>query len=294
MINFHSLQQVIDEASERHCSIAELAIEYECDNNLCSVTYIRDTMAQALKVMRHSRSLGLQRQEKSFSGLTGAEAYQLMQKADTKHMLIGEIGRTALAGALAVAQMNAAMGKVVATPTAGSCGILPGALLAVADAYNYDEDLIITALLTAAGVGLPIAYQAYIAGASGGCQAECGTASAMTAAAIVEMLGGSPEQAGHAAALAIKSIMGLVCDPVAGLVEIPCIKRNGFGAVQALTAAELALAGIKSSIPIDEVILAMKEVGDNLPACYKETAKGGLATTPTGLLLKDQVFKPQS
>ena len=292
-ITFLSLRQAIDEATERNCQLADIALEYELENSEASAEEILGALNRALYVMRQSRSQGLERQEPSFSGLTGAEAFRLnaaVSQDNTQGALLGSVAHSALAGALAIAQMNAAMGKIVATPTAGSCGILPGALLAVAEARNLDDSLIVRALLTASGIGLTIAKQASIAGASGGCQAECGSASAMAAGAIVELLGGTPEQAGHAAALAIKSVLGLICDPVAGLVEIPCVKRNGFGAVQALVAAELALANIPSAIPIDEVIDVMREVGQNMPACYRETAEGGLATTPTGLMMRMQLY----
>lgn len=289
-LNFASLQQAIDAAEERGCRLSDIALEYEAENSERSPDEILSDLSRALHVMRQSRELGLERQETSFSGLTGGEAYRLTHDLPPQHGLLGDLARKALAGALAVSQMNAAMGKIVATPTAGSCGILPGALLAVADYKECSDAELIQALLTASAVGLTIAKQASIAGASGGCQAECGSASAMAAAALVELLGGTPSQAGHAAALAIKAIMGQICDPVAGLVEIPCIKRNGFGAVQSLVAAEMALAGITSAIPIDEVIDVMREVGRNMPSCYRETAQGGLATSPTGLQMKQQLF----
>lgn len=182
------------------------------------------------------------------------------------------------------------MGRIVAAPTAGSCGILPAALLTIAEERNIPDKDVVMALFTASAVGLVIANKASIAGAEGGCQAECGAASAMAAAAIVEMCGGTPEMCEHACAIALKNILGLVCDPVAGLVEIPCIKRNAGGVANALVAAELALAGIGSAIPADEVILTMKKIGDIMSPALKETAEGGLACTPTGKLLCEKVF----
>ncbi|NLA58510.1 MAG: L-serine ammonia-lyase, iron-sulfur-dependent, subunit alpha, partial [Firmicutes bacterium] len=192
---------------------------------------------------------------------------------------------------LAVAEINASMGRIVAAPTAGSCGILPAALLTVMEEKNIPEDRVILGLFTAGGIGLVISKQATIAGAQGGCQAECGSAAAMAAAAIVEMVQGSPQQAAHACAIALKNVLGLVCDPVAGLVEVPCIKRNAMGVANALVAADLALAGIKSVIPADEVIEAMRSVGSSMPGALKETAEGGLATTPTGKQLAKELSR---
>ena len=195
----------------------------------------------------------------------------------------------ALYRALAVSELNAAMGRVVAAPTAGSCGILPAAVLTMQEKGCSERDCVM-ALFTASAVGMVITANASVAGAQGGCQAECGSAAAMAAAAIVELAGGSPRQAAHAVAIALKNILGLVCDPVAGLVEIPCIKRNASGVAGAFVAAELALAGIESAIPADEVIVAMKKVGDAMSPALKETAEGGLAATPTARRLYEQVF----
>ena len=197
-----------------------------------------------------------------------------------------------MARAIAVSEYNAAMGKVVAAPTAGSCGILPGTIVSMLEEGLCDERAAVMALFTAGAIGMVIAQQASIAGAQGGCQAECGSASAMAAAALVELCGGTPAQSAHACAMAIKNQLGLVCDPVAGLVEIPCIKRNVSGIAIAFTAAEMALAGIESKIPADECIQAMRAVGDSMPCALKETAQGGLATTPTGIELKRRVFGP--
>ena len=182
---------------------------------------------------------------------------------------------------IAVAEGNVAMGRIVAAPTAGSCGILPAVLLSVGERLNSSQDDLVRALFTAAGFGIVIAKKAGISGAVGGCQAECGSASGMAAAVAVELAGGTPEQSGHACAIALKNSLGLVCDPVAGLVEVPCVKRNAGGAANALAAADLALAGVKSVIPIDEVILAMHQVGQSMPASLRETAEGGLAASAT-------------
>ena len=197
-----------------------------------------------------------------------------------------------MARALAVSENNAAMGRVVAAPTAGSCGILPGTVVSMLDEGRCDRRAAVLSLFTAGAFGMVIAQNASIAGAEGGCQAECGSASAMAAAALTELMGGSAAQCAHACAMAIKNQLGLVCDPVAGLVEIPCIKRNVSGVAIAFSSAEMALAGIESKIPADECIDAMREVGCSIPGALRETAKGGLAATPTGERLREQVFGP--
>jgi len=198
-------------------------------------------------------------------------------------MLIGgEPLASAIAYALAVAEVNASMGRIVAAPTAGSCGVLPGVLFSVGEIRGADDSELVDALFAAGGVGAVIARSSTLAGAAGGCQAECGAAAAMAAAAAVQIAGGAPEQCANGVALAFKGLLGLVCDPVAGLVEVPCIKRNATSVAVALAAADMALAGIRSVIPADEVIQAMGAIGRELPASLRETALGGLAATPTG------------
>ncbi|NPV43401.1 MAG: L-serine ammonia-lyase, iron-sulfur-dependent, subunit alpha [Firmicutes bacterium] len=236
-------------------------------------------------IMKEAAERGITSEIYSISSLTGGEGKKLWDAADTT--LAGATIIRAAALAMAVSNVNASMGKIVAAPTAGSCGILPGALIAAGEKLSKSDDEIVDSLFTAAAVGKVIALNATLAGAEGGCQAECGTASAMAAAAIVELAGGSPKQVGNAVAIAIKAVMGLVCDPVAGLVEVPCIKRNAMGAVEAIVAADMAMADIESVIPPDEVIVAMKEVGRMLPNKLKETAMGGLAATPTGKKIKE-------
>ncbi len=228
---------------------------------------------------------------KSTSGLTGGEGYKMKLYGEQKSGgLMGSFMTGAMARALAVSGCNAAMGRIVATPTAGSCGILPGCLVSLYEEKGYAKKDLVLSMFTAAAFGLVIAQKSSIAGAQGGCQAECGSAAGMAAAALVELAGGTPQQAADACALAIANQLGLVCDPVAGLVEIPCIKRNVAGVTIAFSSADMALAGLGAEIPVDECIIAMKEVGDALPCALKETAGGGLATTPTGLRLKEQVF----
>ena len=210
--------------------------------------------------------------------------------ARTAGGLCGSFLTHAISRDLAVAGCNASMGRIVAAPTAGSCGILPGCLVSLLEEGRITEDAAVRSMFTAGAFGMVIASRASIAGAQGGCQAECGSAAAMAAAALVEVMGGTPQQCADACAIAVSSQMGLVCDPVAGLVEIPCIKRNVSGLMIAFSSADLALAGIEARIPADECLDAMREVGDAMPSSLKETAGGGLAATPTGRRLRDRVF----
>ena len=203
---------------------------------------------------------------------------------------MGALSAKAATYALAANEANAAMGRICAAPTAGSSGVLPGVLFAIAEECSIAEDRLGLALVAAGSIGMVIASRASLSGAEGGCQAECGSAAAMAAGAAVDLLGGSPDQVGHAVALALKNLLGLVCDPVAGLVEVPCVKRNAGAAMIALLAAEMALAGIESAIPVDEVMDAMAEIGHALPETLRETGQGGLAGTPTGRAYKERIF----
>ncbi|ODA40936.1 L-serine ammonia-lyase, iron-sulfur-dependent, subunit alpha [Desulfosporosinus sp. BG] len=239
-------------------------------------------MSKNLRVMRESVEAGLSGERRSLSGLVGGDAAKIEARWQKGESLIGGLMSSAIARALAVAEVNACMGKIVAAPTAGSCGVLPAVLLTVEKALEVAEHDLVLALFTAAGLGMVIAERASVSGAESGCQAEIGSAAAMAAAAAVELAGGSPSQTADAAAIAMKSMLGLVCDPVAGLVEVPCVKRNATGASIALVAAEMALSGVKSAIPIDEVIDTMGLIGKQMPCALKETAQGGLAVTPTG------------
>ena len=218
----------------------------------------------------------------------GEDADKLMAFAD--YAVMGQEMTKIVASAMAVTEVNASMGRIVAAPTAGASGILPAVLIQYGDAHDLSEEQLIAGLCNAGAIGLIIAHNASIAGASGGCQAETGSAAAMAASALTELRGGTPDMCLHAAAIALKNVMGLVCDPVAGLVEIPCIKRNVSGLMIAFSSADLALAGIEARIPADECLDAMREVGDALPSTLKETAGGGLAATPTGRKLQKQVF----
>lgn len=250
-----------------------------------------ERMKESFDVMREAVDFGQKKDQRSMSGLTGGEGFAMKDYSErTNGGLCGSFMSRAISRALAVAGCNASMGRIVAAPTAGSCGILPGCLVSLYEDRHFDERGIIMSLFTAGAFGMVIARNASIAGAQGGCQAECGSAAGMAAAALVELMGGTHAQCGDACAIALANQMGLVCDPVAGLVEIPCIKRNVSGLMIAFSSADMALAGISSRIPVNECIDAMREVGDAMPASLKETAGGGLAATPTGKKLREKVF----
>ncbi|EPS49715.1 L-serine dehydratase subunit alpha [Clostridium botulinum CFSAN002369] len=247
-------------------------------------------MRKALKVMQHSAEIGREKEVKSVSGLIGGDALKLEKYSKGENTLTGNFMVRAMAMAISTSEVNAAMGRIVASPTAGSAGILPAVVIAAGEKLNKSEDDLVKALFTASGLGILISKNATTAGAEGGCQAECGSAAAMASAAVVEMMGGSVEQALDAGAIVIKNILGLVCDPVAGLVEIPCAKRNIAGTVSALTTADMVMAGVTSHIPFDDSVEAMYRVGKQLPSCLRETALGGVAVTEAGLKLKEKVF----
>lgn len=225
----------------------------------------------------------------SLSGLVGGDGERMRRYAREKQPLSGAYLQEVIATALCVGESNACMRKIVAAPTAGACGVLPAVLVPLYQGGQAGEEEILRALYVAAGIGAVVGYRACIAGAAGGCQAEIGTASAMAAGALTALRGGSGEQVGHAVAMALKNLMGLICDPVAGLVEVPCVKRNVVGAVNAVSCADMALAGITSRVPVDQVIDCMGDVGRRLPVEFRETALGGLAATPFGQSVKEQL-----
>ena len=286
-----SLNAWITEAEAKGQSMQEFLIDYNAKELECSKEELLAKMERMLVVIKESIDFGLTG-VRSRSGLTGGDAKRLKEASEEKQFsnILGDKAKDAMVYAMAVAEANAAMGRIVAAPTAGASGVLPGVFFALKKHYGLSDQVLAEGLVVAGGIGLVIADRASLAGATGGCQAECGSAAAMAAGAAVAMLGGTPTQVGHAVAIVFKNILGLVCDPVAGLVEVPCIKRNGSCALQALAAAELALAGIGSFIPADETIDAMKSVGDSLPCALKETAGGGMATTPTALAWAKKYF----
>ncbi|MEH2952381.1 L-serine ammonia-lyase, iron-sulfur-dependent, subunit alpha [Candidatus Merdisoma sp. JLR.KK011] len=289
MLNYDSIAAICEAAEQKQITISALALSDQAEQMEIPEEDLYERMKESLHVMQEAVKEGKNPKLRSTSGLTGGDGAKMEAYAGTGG-ITGNFLNHAIARAIAVSEYNAAMGKIVASPTAGSCGILPGTVVSMLEEGRCDEHAAVMALFTAGAIGMVIAHNASIAGAQGGCQAECGSASAMAAAALVELSGGTPWQAAHACAMAIKNQLGLVCDPVAGLVEIPCIKRNVSGIAIAFTSAEMALAGIESKIPADECVLAMRQVGDMLPCSLKETSQAGLAATPTGLRLKKQVF----
>ena len=283
-MNLDSMQDIVAAANREGKKFWEIILETDMANRGVSRGQSLDKMAQAWHVMREASEV-YTGDRRSLSGLAGGQG-KLMHEYASKEPIGGEFMAQVIAEALSMGESNACMRRVVAAPTAGACGVMPAVLIPLYWRENLSEDTMLEAMFTASGIGAVIAFRASISGAAGGCQAEIGSASAMAAGALVHLKGGNAGQICHAVAMALKNLMGLVCDPVAGLVEVPCIKRNVIGAVNAIAAADMALAGIESRIPVDEVIDAMDEVGRRLPMELKETALGGLANTPTGRRIK--------
>jgi L-serine dehydratase len=277
---YRSLAEAIADAEGSGQTLALTALTREAQDQGRPIADIRAALGRALVVMRGAVADGLTGDLHSASGLVGGDAAKL--RTGPAGPLAGTPFRDILARALAVQEVNAAMGVIVAAPTAGGAGVLPAVLTGLAQARGIGDDAVIDALATAGLIGAVVADRASLSGAEGGCQAETGAAAAMAAGAATEMLGGSPSQAGHAVALAMQGTLGLVCDPLGGLVELPCVFRNATGAAIAMAGIEMALAGITFAIPVDEVIDVMGEIGRNMDVRYRETAGGGLAATPTG------------
>ena len=290
MLKYDSMAELVAEAESRKIKISQLVLADQAEALETPPLELFEKMELDFSVMVESVKAGEQENLRSMSGLTGGEGYKMKAYVQRQGGLCGDLMGRAIARALAVAGCNASMGRIVAAPTAGSCGILPGCLVSLWEDRGFPQKDVIMAMFTAGAIGMVIASRASISGAQGGCQAECGSAAAMAAGALVELMGGTPAQCADACAIAIANQLGLVCDPVAGLVEIPCIKRNVSGLVIAFSSADLALAGISAKIPADECLDAMRRVGDAMPDALKETAKGGLAACPTALRLQKQVF----
>jgi L-serine dehydratase len=286
---YRSLQDAITDAEAQGTTLAAVALAAEAADQGRPVAEIRDALRRALVVMREAVARGMTGDLRSASGLVGGDAAKL--RTGPAGPLAGTPFRDVLARALAVQEVNAAMGVIVAAPTAGGAGVLPAVLTGLAAAHHLSDERVIDALATAGLIGAIVAERASLSGAEGGCQAETGAAAGMAAGAAVEMLGGTPRQVGHATALAQQGTLGLVCDPLGGLVELPCVFRNATGAAIAMAAIEMALAGIEFAIPADEVIDTMGEIGASMDVRYRETAGGGLAATPTGRrLAKERLY----
>ncbi len=290
MLQYESIRELTELAQSSGLRISELVLADQSEALEQESGQLYARMEQSFDIMCESTDWGQGEAVRSTSGLTGGEGYKMLRYARQQGGIGGSFVSMALSRALAAANCNAAMGRIVAAPTAGSCGILPGCLVSVYRDRQVDKRRVVMALFTAGAFGMVIAKKASVSGAQGGCQAECGSASGMAAAALCEVMGGTPRQCADACAMALVNQMGLVCDPVAGLVEIPCIKRNAGGVALAISAADMALAGIEALIPVDECIDAMRRVGDAMSPALRETAQGGLAATPTGLRLREQVF----
>ncbi|MHA6258667.1 L-serine ammonia-lyase, iron-sulfur-dependent, subunit alpha [Sporosarcina sp. CAU 1771] len=288
-ILFGTVKELVALAESQNKPISEIMIEQEV---LVSRRSREDIIAQMdtnLTVMEEAVERGLKGVQ-STSGLTGGDAVLLQKYMESGKSLSGDLLLDAVSKAVATNEVNAAMGTICATPTAGAAGIVPGTLFAVKNKLNPTREQMINFLFTSGAFGFVVANNASISGAAGGCQAETGSAGSMAAAAIVEMAGGTPQQSAEAFSIVMKNMLGLVCDPVAGLVEVPCVKRNAMGAAKAVVGADMALAGVVSRIPTDEVIEAMYKIGLSMPSALRETAKGGLAATPTGKALEAKIF----
>lgn len=283
-----SMKEIFERSSRENIPFWEIVLQYDMEERQVSRQASMAKMLSTWQAIQDAADsyTGTQR---SVSGLVGGDGLKMRLYARRGESIGGEFMDEVIVQAISMAESNACMRRIVAAPTAGSCGVVPAVLLPLCEREHYTQHELLEALYVASGIGAVIAYRASISGAAGGCQAEIGTASAMAAGALVSLRGGTNEQIGHAVAMALKNLMGLVCDPVAGLVEVPCVKRNVIGAVNAISAADMALAGIESRIPVDEVIDAMGEVGRRMPVEFRETALGGLAATPTGKAVKERM-----
>ena len=283
-----SMQEIFERAEAEAIPFWRVVLETDMEERQVTEAQSWEKMRQTWEAMLES-AVSYRAEQRSRSGLVGGDGEKMRQYVENGKGLCGAYLREVVATALSVGESNACMRKIVAAPTAGACGVLPAVLVPLYQAGMVSEEQIIQALYTASGIGAVIGYRACIAGAAGGCQAEIGTASAMAAGALASIQGGTAAQIGHAVAMALKNLLGLVCDPVAGLVEVPCVKRNVVGAVNAVSCADMAMAGIESRIPVDEVIDCMGDVGRRIPMELRETALGGLAATPTGKAIKERM-----
>ncbi|WP_173916518.1 L-serine ammonia-lyase, iron-sulfur-dependent, subunit alpha [Halobacillus sp. Marseille-Q1614] len=286
---FKNVAELVGIAEKENIPISEVMIRQEMEVKQVTREQIFKQMERNLEVMERAVEDGL-KGVKSHSGLTGGDAVLIQQYMKDHEPLSGQLLMDAVSKAVATNEVNAAMGTICATPTAGSAGCVPGTLFAVKNRLNPTREQMVRYLFTSGAFGFVVANNASISGAAGGCQAEVGSAAGMAAAAIVEMAGGTPAQSAEAMAITLKNMLGLICDPVAGLVEVPCVKRNAMGASNAVVAADMALAGVTSRIPCDEVIDAMFKVGQRMPSAFRETAQGGLAATPTGKKLEEKIY----
>lgn len=289
--SINTFKELAEVCQENNKQIYEVTQKYEAELADITEKDIRQIVKKSLDAMKESIKNGLQSKEMSISGMCGDDCDRLQKKYQTEGAIFGKTFEKITTYALATIEENLRMGKIAACPTAGSCAIVPSVLIGISEDFNISEEDQINALITAGTIGRIISTKVALAGAVAGCQAECGVASAMAAGALTQMRGGSISQILNAVALAMKNLLGLTCDPVCGLVEIPCVKRNPFLAIHSVTASELALAGVESKIPLDEVIDALEQTGKLMSPLLKESSQAGLATTKTALKLKQTLFK---
>ena len=292
MIEYHSIQNILDLCKEQDKKIWEVVLQADMDESGASGEQVFEKMRFMYRAMQEADQ-SYEANLKSQSGMVGGDGEKMRQYNATGKNLCSEYSSLAMEKALKMGESNACMKRIVAAPTAGSCGVIPAVLLSYEENKNAEEDELVKALFVASGIGKVVAENASIAGAFGGCQAEIGSASSMAAGALTYLQGGNCEQIATAAAVAMKNLLGLVCDPVAGLVEVPCVKRNVIGTVNAMACADMAMAGITSRIPPDQVMDAMKEVGDKMDASLRETALGGLARTEEGVKIAEKMHASQ-
>ena len=288
-MDIKSIESLVAEATEKKVKMSEIIIDLEAKSQKVDRQVVIDKMSSYYDIMRESIEKG---KKDKFHFVTGQQenCVDIVEKFyKSGKSILGDTVGEVVTSAMAVSGYNACMGKIIAAPTAGSCGIMP-AVLSICEKKGYKKDDIVRGMFTAAGLADIIAQVATFAGAEGGCQAECGSAAAMAACACAEIMGGTPEECANAFALALSTVLGLICDPIAGFVEAPCMSKNVMSSVHAIISAEMACAGFKSIIPADEVVLAMKEVGDAMDERFRETAQGGLANTPTGRAIADRIF----
>ncbi|MBI4858388.1 MAG: L-serine ammonia-lyase, iron-sulfur-dependent, subunit alpha [Acetobacterium woodii] len=289
-MSFKALQEIVDKAKESGKAFWEIILEDEINESQISREKVLEKMEKLFLAMKDADD-NYNGHLKSPSKLVGGDGERISEARKNQTMICGDFMAQVMEKAIKMGESNACMKRIVAAPTAGSCGVIPAVLLTYQNENKIAEMKMIEALFITGGIGQVIAHRASIAGATGGCQAEIGSASAMAAGAMVYLAGGDEEAIVHGAALALKSLLGLACDPVAGLVEVPCVKRNVIGAFNALASADMALAGIRSQIPPDEVIDAMRSIGDAMPSSLKETGEGGLARTPRGMRIEEELKK---
>ena len=280
-MDFKNANELLALCRQEGCPISEIMLRRECDQGETTREAVVERMTRVLEIMRQSATIPLERPVRSVGGLIGGEARQLAAHVAAKQGICGPVLQRAVTYAMAVLEVNASMGLIVAAPTAGSSGVVPGLLLALQEEYHLSDQRVLEGLFNAGAIGYLAMRNATVAGAVGGCQAEVGVAAAMAASAAVELMGGEPEQCLSAASTVLMNMLGLVCDPVGGLVEYPCQNRNAAGVANALVAAEIALSGIRQLIPFDEMVSVMYRVGRSLPAQLRETALGGCATAPS-------------